>query len=136
MAAAGFRRAILAASAIVLASGCAMAPVGARTIEGEWRVVAIDGKATPANPDQFMMRFEQGNASARFGCNSIGGDYTLAGATLTVISPISTMMACPGQPADFEREGKAVLNQPMAVAWSDARHVNLSNSAGTIALER
>ena len=131
MAAAGFRAALLA----LTCAGCTSIAADARTFEGtRWHVAAIDGRTTPLK-GEYRMSFERGRVSTRFGCNSIGGDYAVAGETITATGLISTMMAC-GEPADiFERAGTAVLNAPMQMNWSSSRKLRLSNGRGSIDLQ-
>jgi len=82
------------------------------------------------------MRFDaSGAVGARFGCNSMGGQYRLVGDMLTVSDLASTLMGCPEPAATFEREGAAVLGQPMRIAFSSNDRMYLSNAAGSIALD-
>jgi heat shock protein HslJ len=101
-----------------------------------WRVTAIDGQATPQT-DSYRMQFEaDGQAGARFGCNHIGGSYTVAANVMTMTNVTQTLMGCPEPAATHEREGTAVLQQPMQIAWASDTQVTLSNGQGSIALER
>ena len=132
MAAAVFRAAALA----LACAGCTTIAVDARTFDGRrWQVMAIDGRATPAKGD-YSISFSGGDLGARFGCNSIGGSYSVNGETLLATQVRSTLMGCPEPAATFEREGLAVLNQPMRLTWNGGGAVTLSNPAGSIALER
>ncbi len=100
-----------------------------------WRVVAIDGEPTPAAGD-YSMRFDaNGGVGARFGCNSMGGRYRLVGDLLTVDDLATTLMGCPEPASTHEREGSAVLGQPMRIAFSSNDRMYLSNAAGSIALD-
>jgi heat shock protein HslJ len=132
MAAAGFRVAALA----LLCAACTSIAADARTFENtRWRVTAINGRATPAK-GEYQVTFSRGRITARFGCNSIGGTYAVAANVVTTSELISTMMAC-GDPADsFEHAGSAVLNAPMRTDWSSSQLLRLSNSAGSIDLDR
>ena len=132
MAAAAFR-----AAAIALAcAGCTTVAADARTFEGtSWHVTAIDGRATPASGN-YSMSFSGGEIAARFGCNSIGGRYSASGETLSATEVRSTLMGCPEPAATFERDGLAVLNQPMHVTWNGAGALTLTNAVGSIALQR
>ena len=101
----------------------------------EWRVVAVNGRATPGTSD-YSMRFVSGQLTARFGCNHMGGGYQMADGLL-VAGPISsTRMACSEPAGSLEQQGGAVLGQPMRVAESTSGRVTLINEAGSIALER
>ena len=132
MAAAAFRATILAA----LLSGCTSVASTNATLEGtEWQVMAIDGQPTPRT-ETYRMQFKDGQEGGRFGCNHFGGQFSARGSTLTVTNTTSTLMGCPEPAATFEREGLSVLQQPMAMQWASDRRLTLSNSAGSIALER
>jgi heat shock protein HslJ len=130
MAAAGFRIAALA----LFCAGCTSIAADQRTFDGTtWRVTAIDGRATPHSGD-YSMRFTGRELGARFGCNHVGGLYSVAGETLRATEVRSTLMGCPEPAATFEREGLAVLGSPMRMSWSSGSRLTLSNSAGSIAL--
>ncbi|HET8534481.1 MAG TPA: META domain-containing protein [Sphingomicrobium sp.] len=132
MAAAVFR----AASLALACAACTTIAADVRTFDGtRWHVTAIDGRATPATGD-YHVEFKAGEISGRFGCNGWGGAYAVSGETMTASRVMSTMMAC-GDPAmTFESQGLAVLRQPMRLTWIAGRKLTLSNSAGSIALER
>jgi heat shock protein HslJ len=118
-------------------AGCASTPPAPITdLAGtHWRVAAIDGQATPATGD-YSMRFDaNGGVGARFGCNSMGGNYRLTGDVLTISNLASTLMGCPEPAATFEREGSEVLGQPMRIAFTSNDRMYLSNAAGSIALD-
>ena len=100
----------------------------------EWRVVQVNGRATPATSD-YSMRFVSGQLTARFGCNHMGGRYEMAGDVLTAGPISSTRMACGEPAASLEQQGSAVLSQPMRVAQSTSGRMTLMNAAGSIALE-
>lgn len=100
-----------------------------------WRVVAVNSRPAPATGD-YSMRFDSGGGiGARFGCNSMGGQYRLAGDLLTVSNLASTLMGCPEPAATFERDGAAVLGRPMRIAFTSNDRMMLSNAAGSIALD-
>jgi putative lipoprotein len=128
-----------AASAMALALACAACTTvaaDARTFDGtRWHVTAIDGRATPATGD-YHVEFKAGQISGRFGCNGWGGSYTVGGETMAASQVVSTMMACPEPAMSFEGQGLAVLRQPMRWTWAAGEKLTLSNSAGSIALER
>ena len=135
----------LAASILALAlaaslQACAVAPPGTpapitQLAGTSWRVVAVNNRPTPAAGD-YSMRFDStGGVGARFGCNSMGGQYRVIGDILTVSNLASTLMGCPEPAATFEREGSAVLGQPMRIAFASNERMHLSNAAGSIALD-
>jgi heat shock protein HslJ len=82
------------------------------------------------------MRFEAGGRfGARFGCNHMGGDYSVTGDVVAVRNLASTLMGCPEPAGTLEREGAAVLAQPMRMAFTSNERLMLSNAAGSIALD-
>jgi heat shock protein HslJ len=132
-------RALLVLAAMLASAGCAGTPPAPAPITDlagtSWRVIAVDGQPTPAAGD-YSMRFDaNGGLGARFGCNSMGGQYRLAGDILTVSNLASTLMGCPEPAATFEREGSEVLGQPMRIAFTSNERMYLSNGAGSIALD-
>jgi heat shock protein HslJ len=132
MGAAGSRTALLA----LLCVGCTSIAVDARTFEGtRWHVTAINGRATPAAGD-YHVEFSGGSIGGRFGCNGFGGRYSVAGEHLIASEVRSTMMACSEPAGGFESAGFAVLNQPMRWTWISGVKLTLSNSAGSISLQR
>ena len=132
MAAAVFR----AASLALACAACTTIAADARTFDGtRWHVTTIDGKATPPTGD-YHVEFKAGEISGRFGCNGWGGTYTVKGDTLTASQVRSTLMACPEPAMTFESEGLAVLRQPMRSTWTAGERLTLSNSAGSITLQR
>ena len=132
MAAAVSRAAILAA----LLGGCTSVVSTNATLERtEWQVTAIDGQPTPRS-ETYRIQFKDGKAGGRFGCNHFGGQYSASGTTLTVSNTTSTLMGCPEPSATFEREGLAVLQQPMIMRWASGSRLTLTNGTGSIALER
>jgi len=141
MTAAAASKAFLLAPALALAlGGCGFnVPIGRPfpQLHGtEWRVVAVNGRATPATGD-YMMRFgARGEFGARFGCNSMGGSYRGVVGTVTVSNLASTLMGCPEPAATFESQGSAILGARMKAEQSDDGRLTLSNAAGTIMLDR
>jgi heat shock protein HslJ len=133
MAAAAFRGAVIAL--MCAGAACAVAPAPLADLDGtKWRVVAVNGRATPAQGD-YSVRFERNGVSARFGCNSMGGQYRVVGGTLTVRDLAQTLMGCPEPAGTFEREGSAVLGQPMQMAFTSNDRLSLTNGAGSISLD-
>ena len=106
---------------------------GAPLADSHWRVVSINGRATPVG--EYRMDFTGDRLSARFGCNGMGGTYLLDRDMLSTDRLIGTQMAC-GDPAGrFESQGRAVLSSPARVRFSPGR-LSLTNNAGIIELER
>lgn len=110
------------------------APSALPPLEGRsWRVVRINGRATPASGNYSLSFGSDGRLGARFGCNSIGGSFTRSGVIVTASNVIGTQMAC-SEPADsFESDGLKVLMQPMRASRS-GEIVTLANGAGEIVL--
>ena len=132
-------RPLLAAAAIMASTGCAgspLAPAPLTELAGtNWRVAAVNGRTTPSTGD-YALRFDRsGGVGGRFGCNAMGGRYRLTGDRLTVNDLASTLMGCPEPAATFEREGAAILSQPMQVSFTSNDRMSLSNAAGSIALD-
>jgi heat shock protein HslJ len=98
-----------------------------------WRVAAINGRATPP-ADPLFINFEAARLSAKFGCNGLGANYSQAGDTITAGPVMGTRMACPDM--SFETQGSAILSRPMRAVWSGGDRLTLSNSAGSIDLMR
>jgi len=96
-------------------------------------VVAINNRPTPRQ-GEFMMEFDAGRLSAKFGCNGIGAGYTQTGTTLDAGALIATRMACPDM--SWETQGSAVLDQVMQVNALAANRISLTSSAGSIELIR
>jgi heat shock protein HslJ len=135
MAAAGFRGAAVL-GLLCLSSACASAPTPLADLSGTaWHVVAVNGRATPAQGDYSIHFDRSGGVGARFGCNSMGGQYSMTGGTLTMRNLAQTLMGCPEPAGTFEREGGAVLGQPMQVAFTSNERMSLSNAAGSISLD-
>lgn len=137
-AAAVFRLTVIAPLAAL--AGCAMnIPIGKPfpQLPGtEWRVVAVNGRPTPATGD-YMMRFEPNRRlAARFGCNSMGGNYRSVVGTLTVSDLAQTLMGCPEPAATFESQASAILQRQMKAELSAQGRLTLGNAVGTITLDR
>lgn len=127
------RAAALAALAL---AGCASLGPAAPLANSEWRVAAINGRATPPPPASYRMRFEERTLGGQFGCNHFGGNYRLSGDLLTTGAMMMTEMAC-SEPADsFEAAGIAVLRQPARISWQSPDGLMVTNDAGSIELIR
>lgn len=133
MAAVGSRTALLAA---LLLAGCASVTASQASFDRtRWHIVEVNAQPTPPAGD-YSVQFNGGNIGARFGCNLIGGRYSAIGDTLRLFEVHSTLMACPEPAATFEHQGSLVLTSPTRIAWTGDSRVTLSNSNGSIALER
>ena len=86
-------------------NGCGGDAVAAASLTGtNWRVTAVNGRATPPQ-GQYYMQFEPNRVSARFGCNGMGGTYSENGSQLTVGPLAATRMFCPEPAMSFENQG-------------------------------
>lgn len=117
-------------------NGCGGAAVVPAGLAGtNWRVVSVNGRATPPQ-GQYFMNFEANRVGAKFGCNSMGGAYSQSGNALIVSDLAQTLIGCPEPQGTLEREGAAVLARPMTMSWSGGDRLTLSNTAGRIELTR
>lgn len=117
-------------------SGCGGGTIAASTIAGtSWTVVSVNGKPAPGGGDYFV-RFGDRQISAKFGCNSMGGDYRLNGDHLAVGNLQQTLMGCPEPSATFEREASALFRSNIRVEKIGGERLRLVSEAGTIELRR
>jgi heat shock protein HslJ len=117
-------------------TACTAALVDERTFDRtRWHVTAIDGAPTPVAGD-YHVEFSRRSISGRFGCNGFGGSFSVLGDIMNAGNVTSTMMACSEPAAGFESHGFAILRLPMQMRWTGGTRLTLSNSAGTIELER
>lgn len=117
-------------------SGCGGGTIAPNTLaRTSWAVTAVNGKPTPIQGD-YHVRFAVRDISARFGCNSIGGQYSLNGDHLAVRNLAQTAMGCPEPSATFEREASAVLRSNIRVERISGERMRLVSEAGTIELKR
>jgi heat shock protein HslJ len=101
---------------------------------GSWRVFSIGGHETPANGD-YSITFADRRVAARFGCNSMGGNYRIDGGVIIVSDLAQTLIGCPEPAASFERDGSAILRSPMQTGMDPATGGPvLFNGAGRINL--
>lgn len=96
-----------------------------------WRVVSINGQQVPMSG--YYLNFMPDRVSGKFGCNTIGAGYTVAGNILSASAILMTRMACTN--GSFEEQGTAIMAQPMTIAESGDR-LTLSNRVGAIELTR
>ena len=122
--------------ATLLLAGCTSINAGPKSFEGTaWRVAAINGQTTPSN-DAYRIDFSDGRAGGRFGCNRFSGSYAASGGVIAFGPMIATRMACPDPAMSFENQGLKVMQQSVAMNWTSANRLELSNSTDSIALER
>ena len=116
--------------------GCGGGAVAPASLAGtNWRVAAVNGRATPTQGEYFV-NFQADRVGAKFGCNSMGGRYEQSANTLVVADMAQTLMGCPEPQGTLEREGSAVMSRPMTMSWSGGDRLTLSNPAGRIELAR
>jgi len=144
MAAAGFRSAAL----VLACAACATVAIDQRTFEGtSWRETAVNGHATPVESVGYRMHLKNSRFSGGFGCNSMGAEYRFAGNQMMIGKTeggqfhvgwiMQTERDCSDRPdGPFEGWAWAILQHPMMVRFHGARRLTLSNSAGSIELER
>ena len=95
---------------------------------------AINGTATPR--DGYFVSFSASKLSARFGCNSIGGEYRIARDVLIANDVASTLMGCPEPAATLEQAGLRVFEYPANIVWHGEQRMVLRGGGGAIELER
>jgi len=130
----------------MLLSACAAPtrppPQDASAITGaDWQVMQVNGRQVPAAADYWVRFGDDNRIGAKFGCNSMGGTYSVSGSALTVSDLMQTLMGCPEPAATFENEGSAILRAPMTMSrsYSDRapyEYLSLKNQAGEIILNR
>ena len=129
----------LAMAAFLVAAASACAPVGppgpmpGSVANTSWRVVAVNGRATP-RMGEFFMNFEQIRFGSKFGCNGMGADYVQRGNIIDPGPVIGTQMACPDM--SYENQAQVILSQDMRTVWRGPAVLRLVNRGGTIDLRR
>jgi heat shock protein HslJ len=117
-------------------SGCGGGTIVSNALAGtNWAVVAVNGKATPIQADYYV-QFTDKALGAKFGCNSMSGDYKINGDHLTVGNLIATQMACPDPSMSFERDAGVILRGNIRVEKVGGDRLRLVNEAGSIELKR
>ena len=117
-------------------NGCGGGAVAPASLAGtNWRVAAVNGRATPAQGD-YSIRFEADRMGAKFGCNSMGGLYEQTANVVHVRDVSQTLIGCPEPSATFERQGSAILSRPMTMSWNGGDRLTLGNASGQIDLTR
>jgi heat shock protein HslJ len=116
-------------------SGCGGGTIASNTLAGtNWSVVAVNGKA-PAGTGEYYVQFTDKAIGAKFGCNSMSGDYKINGDHLAVGNMVQTEMACPEPSMSMEREA-SVLFRSNIRAEKIGDRLRLVSEAGTIELKR
>ena len=117
-------------------SGCGGGTIAANTLGGtSWSVVSVNGKPAPAGGGYYI-RFSDRQISAKFGCNSMGGEYRLNGDHLSVGNMQQTLIGCPEPSATFEREAGVLFRSNIRVEKIGGERMRLVSEAGTIELKR
>jgi uncharacterized membrane protein len=117
-------------------SGCGGGTIAANSLAGtSWAVIAVNGKPAPVQADYFV-RFSDKVLSAKFGCNSMGGEYRLNGDHLSVAAMQQTLIGCPEPSATFEREAGVLFRSNIRVEKIGGERLRLVSEAGTIELRR
>lgn len=117
-------------------SGCGGGTIAPNTLAGtSWSVVSINGRPVPGGNDYFV-QFSDSRLSAKFGCNGIGGAYSINGDHLSAANLEQTLMGCPEPAATFESQGSAILRSNVRVEKISGERMRLVSEAGTIELRR
>lgn len=129
---------LLLIAAMAATAGCAgtfppPGPAFMSVADTDWRVVAVNGRATPT-VGEFYMRFQPATFGAKFGCNGMGADYVQRGNVIDAGPVIGTKMACPDM--SYEIQASRVLEPLMVANWNGPASLRLSSSGGTIDLRR
>ncbi|WP_205479685.1 META domain-containing protein [Sphingomonas arenae] len=110
-------------------SGCGGEPLSMTLGNSNWTVEQVNSQ-----PVSGAMQFAGNRMTARFGCNTITGTYTVTSITFSAGARASTRMACPDMTA--ETQALAVLSQPATLLWQSADQVTIGNDKGQIRLRR
>lgn len=110
-------------------AGCGGEPLSMTLANGNWTVEQVNGQ-----PVNGAMQFTGNRMTARFGCNTVTGTYTVTSITFSAGARASTRMACPDMTA--ETQALAVLSQPATLLWRSADLVTIGNDKGQIRLRR
>ena len=117
-------------------SGCGGGTIAPNTLAGtSWSVVSVNGRAVAGGGDYYV-QFSDRTLSAKFGCNGMGGSYSVNGDHLSVGNLEQTLMGCPEPAATFEQQGSAVLRSNVRVEKISGERMRLVSEAGTIELRR
>lgn len=132
---------VIAAAVAAGLAGCAPAyppgpnpgPYPGSVAGTDWRVVAVNDRATPP-AGEFFMNFEARRFGAKFGCNGMGADYVQRGDIIDPGPVVGTQMACPDM--SYETQAGVVLANDMRAEWNGPGALRLVNRGGSIALRR
>lgn len=113
--------------------GCGGEALTMSLANGNWMVSEVNGRATGGGP-RFAMQFTGDRMTARFGCNTVAGAYTVTSITFSAGAQATTRMACPDM--SFEQQALAVLAQPATLLWQSADQVTIGGDKGQIKLRR
>jgi heat shock protein HslJ len=104
-------------------------------VAGNWRIVAVNGRATPRST-RYNLRLGS-HGEAQFGCNIGSGSYRASPGRLTPTSDwIITSAGCPGDEWKwFDRRGWPVMTRPTIVELR-GRGLRLRNELGSFDRER
>jgi heat shock protein HslJ len=117
-------------------SGCGGGTIAANNLAGtNWSIVSVNGRPVPGGGD-YHVRFSDKQISAKFGCNSMGGQYRLNGDQLAVGSMQQTLMGCMEPSASLEREANAIFHGNIRIEKVGGERLRLVSEAGTIELRR
>jgi hypothetical protein len=135
------RRGLGAIAAVGLAA-CAQTapplPAPPPSIEGEWRVLAVNGRPTSGSA-----RIAPPIFAIDFGCNSGRSGYRIERFALVPVGPMGTtergcvtLQDAPTDAMRHEDEGFRIAHRRMQVTFYGPDRARLSNEAGTIDLAR
>ncbi|WP_260484177.1 META domain-containing protein [Sphingomicrobium flavum] len=96
-----------------------------------WTVTSVNGQFVERR--DYYINFTPGEMSARFGCNTLSGDYSVSGSTLNAGPIRSTRMACPDMSA--ETSASNILSSPVQFTLNGDTLV-LRNRQGNIVARR
>ena len=117
-------------------SGCGGGTIAPNTLAGtSWSVVSVNGRPVSGGGDYYV-QFSDKTLSAKFGCNAMGGAYSVNGDHLSVGNLQQTLMGCPEPAATFESEASALLRSNVRIEKIDGTRMRLVSEAGTIDLKR
>ncbi len=105
-------------------------------VEGEWRVVTINGRPAITGAPA-TVRFQGDRISGNTGCNAFGGSFRLERDTLTAGPLISTKRACTRFNNQQERDLLDLLGQRLSVRiLGDGRMALAGRGGGRLVLDR
>jgi len=101
---------------------------GERLRSGEWTVVKINGMDIPAGARGTLTFGANAVLSGRSFCNSFTGTYVLSGTSLSLSPRTSTLMACPPEVANFEKQFVEMLGDVQRFEMSEFGTLTLRTS--------